>query len=95
MGSVGKTFSKVFGGGASDIGSSMVNVAKAEVGGVSSDTDTDTDTPSYFLDTEAAARRKRALALKRGFMSTRRATGSSSYAGTLSADLTGKTKLGQ
>ena len=53
------------------------------------------DAPSLALDTEAAKRRKRALALQRGFLSTRRATGDQDAGSLLQPTLTGKTKLGQ
>jgi len=51
--------------------------------------------PSYSIDTEAAKRRNRALALRRGFTSTQRATGGADSASILAPTLSGKTKLGQ
>jgi len=52
--------------------------------------------PSYVIDTEAAKRRKRALAMQRGLMSTARNIGSleNDYS-TLTPSLQGKQKLGQ
>ena len=58
--------------------------------------DVATNMPSYMLDTEAAKRRKRALALQRGLMSTRRSMGEAGEdVSTLTPTFQGKQKLGQ
>jgi hypothetical protein len=52
--------------------------------------------PSYMMDTEAAKRRKRAMAMQRGLMSTTRNMGSGDDdASSLTPSLQGKQKLGQ
>ena len=54
------------------------------------------ETPSLGIDTEAARRRKRALALQRGFLSTRKGGfGAEDTGGLLTPQLQGKSKLGQ
>jgi len=95
MGSVGKTMLGVLSGGTEEVLGSAVNVVKAKGGVGGSGSTVDTDAPSYSIDKEAASRRKRALSLRRGFLSTQRAGRQEETGNVLQPALTGKTKLGQ